>query len=458
MASFLELGVTGLKRQSGYVYEEFHPKLTGDKALKVYDEMLANSPMVGATLFAIDMFLRQVPWRVDPFDTSTEAEDLATFIDECRQDMSHSWADFLSEAFSMVPYGFSYHEIVYKRRLGPLPQTPGLSSRYDDGRIGWRKLPIRAQTSRLKWEFDTEGGIKGMWQQAWPDFKQTFIPIEKALLFRPALAKNNPEGKSALRIAYRPWFFGKRIEEIEGIGIERDLAGLPVMEVPAEITKATASTEQQATFQAFKNLVRNIRRDEQEGAVLPQSYDQNGNSQYKLSLLASGGKRNFDTTAILNRYDARIAMCVLADFVLLGHEKVGSFALESGKRGTFSTALGSLADAMAEVFNRHAIPRLLALNGLPLELAPKLMHGDIETPPLPEIADFVSKLASAGMPVFPDRKTENVLRDMASLPEISEEEFDDREALLAEQKQAEADAALALASAKGPPIPPPTGA
>jgi hypothetical protein len=451
--SFMELGVTGLKRSAGYVFEEFHPKLNGDKALKIYEEMMANSPMVGATLFAITMFMRQVTWRVDPCDESEAALEQAEFIESCRMDMSHSWEDFLSEAFTMVPFGWSYHEIVYKRRTGTLMGTPGASSRFNDGLIGWRKLPIRAQSSREKWEFDSEGGIKGMYQLAPPDYKRVFIPIEKALLFRPELAKNNPEGKSALRIAYRPWFFGKRIEEIEGIGIERDLAGLPVMEVPAAMTKSTAPADMQQTFAAFKNLVRNIRRDEQEGAVIPQEYDQHGNPLYKLTLLASGGKRNFDTTAILNRYDARIAMCVLADFVLLGHEKVGSFALEGGKRNTFSTALAAWVDSMAEVMNRHAIPRLIMLNGMNPELMPKLAHGEIETPPLPEIADYIAKLAGAGMPIFPDLKVENILREHVNLPEMSEEEFEEREARLEEQKAAELEAQTAaekeLIDAKG---------
>ena len=58
------------------------------------------------------------------------------------------------------------------------------------------------------------------------------IPMSKALLFRTKSRKNNPEGRSILRNAYRSWYFKRRIQEIEGIGIERDLAGLPVMHGP----------------------------------------------------------------------------------------------------------------------------------------------------------------------------------------------------------------------------------
>lgn len=57
----------------------------------------------------------------------------------------------------------------------------------------------------------------------------------------------------------------------------------------------------------LETIVRNIRRDETEGVVLP--------AGYKLELLSSGGTRQFDTNAIVNRYDTRIAMTVLADFI-----------------------------------------------------------------------------------------------------------------------------------------------
>lgn len=401
--------------------------------------MQANSPIIRASLFAIDMLMRQVDWRVDPADeNNTQAVEVADFVNECRDDMSHTWADFLSEVFSFVPYGYSYHEIVYKIRAGEQPpgaQQP--TSKYDDQKIGWRKLPIRTQTTQQQWVFDDTGGLKGQWQVAPPDFQRVFLPIEKCLLFRPGAHKGNPEGRSALRGAYRPWYFAKRIEEVESIGVERDLAGLPVVEVPAELTDANASPEQKAAYQAFQKIVRNIRVDEQMGVVLPQAYDGDGNKLYALSLLASAGTKRTDTVPILERYYRQMAMTVMADFLMLGHEKVGSFALASSKTNLFSVALGAWLDSVAETMNRYAIPRLLALNGIDPALTPKLCHGDIETPELPEIADFVAKLVTAGAPLFPDMRLENTLRRWASLPELTEQEFTEREAAVQEQKDAE---------------------
>lgn len=56
---------------------------------------------------------------------------------------------------------------------------------------------------------------------------------------------------------------------------------------------------------------------------------------WKLELLSSGGDRQFDTNKTIDRYDTRIAMTVMADFVLLGHQQTGSFALSDNKTHIF---------------------------------------------------------------------------------------------------------------------------
>jgi hypothetical protein len=93
----------------------------------------------------------------------------------------------------------------------------------------------------------------------------------------------------------------------------------------------------------------------------------------------------------------------------------------------FATAIGAFMGSIADVFNRHLIPRLLHLNGYDLTLAPKLVAEDIETPNIVEVADFISKLSAAGAAFFPDTELEDRLRQMAGLPPIPEEGFDMRE-------------------------------
>lgn len=416
MTRFVELGSTGLNRFGGYVYEEFLPELRGRSAIKIYTEMAENDATVGSLLFAVKMLIRQVEWPIVPF--SEDPQDIANseFLKSCFDDMEQPWIDTLGEILSMFTYGWSWHEIVYKVRLGAEFTDPTFCSKYTDGRTGWRKLAIRGQDSLQQWEFNECGDVLGMWQSAAPDYRTRFIPLEKSLLFRPESRKGNPEGRSVLRNAYRSWYLKKHIENIEAIGVERDLAGLPVAWVPPDLLEPDAPPERRALYEEIKKIVTNIRRDEQEGLILPLAFDDNGNKMYDLTLLASNSRRQFDTTAIISRWDQRILMTALADFILLGHTKVGTFSLSSSKTDLFATAIGTWMDSIVEVMNRKAIPDLFRLNGLPVDRLPRLTHGDIETSDLAELGSFISSMSTAGAQLFPNPALENHLLKQAGVP------------------------------------------
>jgi hypothetical protein len=420
-----EIGITGLHRFSGYVSEEFLKDLQGPKAAKIYREMRDNDPVIGAFMYAIERLVAQVQWHVqEPENGNAKTKEAAEFITQCMNDMRHSWADFVVEITSMFVFGYSWHEIVYKKRAGA-NKDPDKHSKFDDGKVGWAKIPIRAQETLLRWEFNDSGDAIGFIQLAPPDYQTVTIPRSKSLLFRTTTHKNNPEGRSLLRNAYRPWYFLKRIEEIEAIGIERDLAGFPVMYVDPRITKSDANEADKVVLANYKKLITGVRRDSEEGAVIPSIFDDKGNQLYKLTLLSTGGTRQFDTNSILIRYATRIASVVLADFILLGHDKVGSFALSSDKTDLFAVALGSMLESIKGILNTEAVPTLLELNGYKLDELPTIEYGDIESPDLAELSTFLMNLSKAGMPLFPSLNLQNHLLELANLPEQTDDEFDE---------------------------------
>ena len=410
------LGKGGLDARNGIVQEEWLRQLKGQRAVQAFQEMRDNDPVIGAILYAIKTLVRQTEWRIEPSGDTPEHKAAADFVEECRADMAHTWHDLLSEILSMLPFGWSYFECVYKFRRGPDAENGSERSKHNDGKIGWRKIALRAQETLYRWEFDEDGAATGMWQQPPPDYKQRFIPIEKALLFRTETHKGNPEGRSILRNAYRSWFFLKRIQEIEAIGVERDLAGLPIATVPMEMLSPNASSAQKATLANIFEMVRKVKRNEFEGVVFPAETDVDGNpSGFKFSLLASGGRRPIDVNEIVKRYESRIAMSVLGEFVLLGMDSVGSFALSSNKTHLFSQAIGSTLEHIAAVFSRFAIPRLMKLNGIPAEYHPELKYSDIETPDLGEMASAIGALSSAGI-LTPDDELERWVREFGNMP------------------------------------------
>ena len=172
--------------------------------------------------------------------------------------------------------------------------------------------------------------------------------------------------------------------------------------------------EMQATLARAEMIVSSVRRDAREGLVLP-----GGENGWKFELVTSGSRRQFDTNAIIDRYDKRIATSVLADFVMLGQQAVGSFALADSKTKIFALAIGTYLNAICEVFNNQGIPRLIDINGDAFKGItdyPKMVHGDIETPDLQAFATYIKEMVGVGV-LQPDEQLEEVVRRVGGLPE-----------------------------------------
>ncbi|MGH9200119.1 MAG: phage portal protein family protein [Vicinamibacterales bacterium] len=413
-ADLIEIGSSGLRVVGGRIDEEPLRELRGLRGVKTLREMAENDPVIGAVLFAMETLIRQVGWHMEPASEDGAALAVSEMTWTSLHDMSMTFANLLSSALTMLTYGWAYHELVYKKRMGPDTAVP---SAYDDGLIGWRKITPRGQETLYDWDLDDSGGIRGMRQlDPYASRGIVTIPIEKSLLFRTTWRKGNPEGRSILRNAYRPWFFKKRLEEIEAIGVERDLAGLPVAWVPPGMLSKNATADEKDALEEMKKVVRRIKRDEQEGVVWPLEHDAKGNKRFDLTLMSAGGQRQFSTDEIITRYDQRIAMTVLGDFILLGHEKVGSFALGATKIDLFSVAIGAWLDEIADVMNTFAIPRLVRLNGWPVQWAPKLRHAEVKRVDLKELGDYITSLAGVGYDLVSDTGLEEHLRNVAALP------------------------------------------
>ena len=426
-----EIGRIGQRRFGGIVYEEFLPELRGSRGVEIYHEMSENDDVVGAILYAIEMLVRQTKWNVEPGGSTAKDKEAAEFVESCMDDMQNTWVDTISEILSFLTYGWSYHEIVYKRRMGNTADTR-TRSKYSDGLIGWAKLPIRAQETLYQWEYDENDNLTGMTQMPPPDYGLLTIPLSKALLFRTKSRKDNPEGRSILRNAYRSWHFKRRIQEIEGIGIERDLAGLPVMYAPEGMDIWNDNDDDiKRTLVRLEEMVRGIRRDEMEGLVLPYGFE--------LKLLSSGGTRQFDTNAIIDRYDTRIAMTVLADFIFLGHQQNGSWALSSDKTELFAMACGAYLDIIAETFNSQGIPSLIDINGdhfKGITGYPTLTHGDIEDADIQKVSAYIKDMVGIGV-LIPDDGLEDYIRQIGNLPERVESNDNARRTPEARQYQQE---------------------
>jgi phage gp29-like protein len=415
-----ELGRSGLNIVGGIVATDFLVQMRGHRGRQNLHEMGENDPIVGAAILAVTEIVKSYNWTIEDDEDAENAEETEqqVFIEEAWEDMSDGWETTISNILTMVLFGWSFFEIVYKKRQGFNDRKPGQSSSFNDGRIGWRKWAPRSQNSLMKWEMDEEGGVSAMVQQT---VNGTFtIPIEKALLFRTTGAMGNPEGRSLLRNAWIPYYFKKRIQELEAIGIERDLAGLPIGRVPQEFWAPNATADKKALLNTMLDTVVALHRNETEGLVLPSDTNDQGKYKIDVQLLTTGGARQYDTDKVISRLNQQIAMVLLADFLMLGHEAVGSKALGVSKVELFELAMQTVAKAICDVVNRHAIPRLLRLNGMSTERPPKLVFQKVDNTDLQALGSFMKSMTDAGI-LIPDEGLEEYVRDVADMPPIDQQ-------------------------------------
>lgn len=426
-------GRPGLKRYGGYVYEEWLPELKGRTGVKVYREMSDNDPAIGALMFALSMLVRGVQWTVVEGEQEEgdeeELSEAGQFIKECMDDMDKPWSDFIDEALSFLTYGWAIHEILFKVRRGPEDDDPRYHSQYTDGRLGWRGLPIRGQETLQEWGWDRWGRLQMMTQEVdTGEFLEIavpghpFVPLQKAIHFRTTKRKDNPEGRSLLRNAYRPWYFKKELEVVEAIGAERDLTGFPVLRVPPEILATNAPPELKAQRAMWEQVLQQIKRDEREGLILP-----NKEAGYDIELLSAPGQRQFDINGIIERKNREILWSVLSDFIAIGHESTGSFALNASKIGLFTTAINGFLESMEDEINHQLIyPTLQMNNMLTDEEMPKVKASKVSVRDVQMKVESVAKMGTANLlPYKRQPGVVNALLKELDLPPIKEEDFEE---------------------------------
>jgi len=417
----IELGVYGKNTYTGDIRaDEFLQELRGKKAIQKYREMRDNNAIIGSIMYAVEQTLRDVKIDVVPADNSAEAQKEADFLKSVLDDMDHTLDDHISEALSYLTYGFSWFEIVAKRREGDA-RSPKKNSKHNDGRIGIKKLAIRAPWTVNRFEVDLNSGeVLGMWQDSAWGKMPVMIPVEKSLYYRTTSLNNDPSGRSVLRNAYVSYTYLNKIQGYEAVAIERELHGVPVGRMPAEYLSSDATTDQANLRSQFERILRDLKNNEQGYALLPSDLyvDADGKPTNQrlmdIELITANGSRSIQIDPVVKRYQHDIARSLMAEFLMLGTNG-GSYALSKTKTDLFLRSLESYINAIVDVLNKQLVERLWQLNGLSFDVMPKLVAGDVAPHDLREIAAFLRNINGAGIEVKDHPELVKDLMDIAEL-------------------------------------------
>lgn len=385
-----EIGSYGTPIFGGLIYDDFNTKFVDfHAAIKIYDEMRRTDGTIQAVLLAMELPLIQTDWflqaaSADPLDIEI-AQKLSWNLFES---MTIPFKEFLRQALGMHWAGFSVFEKVFEVKTFGRDQFFGL-----------RKMAQRLPQTINRWDFDANGGPRAVWQQQL-DGHEERIPIEKLLVFTNRKEGGNIQGISNLRSCYKHWFIKDKLYRLQAIGLERDVVGVPVINLPPRAGTAEKSVAQ--------TVVSRLRRDEDAGIVLPDGW--------LLKLLESPGRQDMSAGFLpaIQHHDTMIAKATLAQFLNLGESNRGAYALAVPFSDLMTMAEEAQADYVADTITNYALRQLVDINW-PGRPAPKLRHGDIRKKDTRQVSLILSALTSAGL-LDPDPAVMDWIRNFFGLP------------------------------------------
>lgn len=424
-----EAGYLGLNVYAGVTQDEIKKELNFPTSIQTYKQMSYHGT-INSALTLFDTLVSKADWKFKaPKDATNVELDQARIINEMMHDLQgQTWSEFISDALSFNVYGFSVHEKVYRRR------TKESGSKYNDGLIGWKKLPIRNQETIQRFVFSDDGndiiGVRQDITQISDPYNRysqrsnnaVVLPRSKIMLFRTGKHKGDPYGKSPLRDAYLAWRFLSVIEEIEANGVAKDLAGLPVLKLPPQYLAADASPDQKAIRAYYENVMRNLQVNQQSALILPQAYDQDTRQPlFSLELLSLNGSKAMDTNKIKEYYKNLILTSLFADLLTMGQTGGGSFALGQIKSSLSGNAAEAMLKKITQVINDDLIRQTYELNGWDTSRMGYMDFDNIQTEDLESFSKAIQRYASTSVLEI-DRPVLNRIRESVGIDSLPDDE------------------------------------
>lgn len=387
------IGVTGLKHIGGRIREEYLNAIKNwHTEVKLYLEM-RDDPVCCTLLDAAKLPLMAAGFNVEPAPGgSPNDEAAADWLWEVMNSMDNQpWVSHVEDALESLDFGFAVGEMVLEKRV--------------DGRLWLGNIDPRGQESLDHWGYEDDKLVTFF--QNDPNTGDTHdIPLAKCVHFRYRGRKGNPQGKSLLRSLYRPYRFARNLEDMEGIGIERDIGGMPI----AKLGEGDYSPED---IETLKATLKGMRKDEELYLIEPEGIEIRA---------YSGGSKIYDVAAVIERYQKMILMRLFAQFLKLGMDNVGTQALVQGSQAFFNIALEAIQRYLLETWNLQLVPYLFRFNAWSgLSGLPKIKWDPPGKVDINALTNLYNTLAGSKI-ITPTDIDEDHIRSLADLPELPEEE------------------------------------
>jgi len=392
-----ELGYTSMSPWTAWTREENVPQLRDKQGIRTFYDMKRNDGTIRGSLRIIKAPIQAAHWFLVPASDSTVDKNISKFIEACLFDkLNVDWSQVLDDVLLMFEYGYMVFEKVYK---------------FDkDGKVILQKLAPRHPLDIQEWIYDAQGGPAGIVMEPFVPYGNSFgvmdnpgintridmrigqfIPINKLAIFSLEPEAGDLRGISVLRSAYKHWYYKDTLYKIDAIQKERHGIGVPIIKLPPGFSEADKKLADE--------LGRNLRTNDRAHIVVPANWE---------ILFAKLEGQPVSAIESIDHHNDQIQVNVLAPFMSDARTKADSLNI-------FFKSTRYLADAVANIFNKHIIQQLVDLNfkngGYPKLKARRIGEWD----DLRTLSFAVRNFVGAGL-ITPDDVLEAQLREESDLP------------------------------------------
>lgn len=386
---------------AGGVIPDKVPQFTSRyNAIRTYESMANDDAAVDVSLRASKMPILAADFFIEPYDDSAEQAVMTALVNTCLfEQLDTVWEWVLEDLLRFYEYGVSCLECIWENREWAPPIAGANKKLY----TMLKDLAPRPTPTLGKFTYDDNGRLLTVNQAAVRGdltVQQVTLSANKLVVFSNQRKGGNLEGKSFLRTAYKHWYYKNQLYGIDGIQKERHGMGFPILTLPLNYSKAD--------LEAAKELVRNIRTNQEGGAVLPPGF---------VLTFAELKSQPVNVMTSIDHHNGMIMLNMLVQFLLSGVSESagGSRASSASAQDMFTKTLSFIANMICSKINKEVIQPLIRYN-FDTQVFPKMIVRNIgETKDLQQWASSVANLLARNG-ITMDLETEQFLRGIVDFP------------------------------------------
>lgn len=397
-------------------------ELSRTQRLKTYQCMLSDDAVFSALDSRLSLIQKSQAKGKFLFDkNSPESVRVKDFFEYCMDNLQDQTVGTIGRtAADHIYNGFAPFEMVYeagedewkdlwklKKLVYIHPLTLNQAQPFETDKIGDTITGIRQDFSAFTQSTGlTMFSSHGLNTKTGSSWNGEFIDWRKVAYCSYSVTLAEPFGNSPLDAAYSLWRAKQLLEDLGITGATRDMAGIPVIRLPAALLEAAAadpSSQEAAQVSQITTSMENMHKGDQSIVILPSDAHNEAGSgalEFDFKLLGvEGSSGNSDIEEMVDKKRKAIFTVLASRHLISGEDGGGSYSLHEGQAGIhahFAARDSMIVDSM---WNKQIFPKLLKLNGWKVSKKdlPQWVHNPVQERSDEGESKLLQRLGSVGL-------------------------------------------------------------